>query len=558
MILERLRDFHARIREDLIPRHHKDQEVAYILEIAENGEFMGITETEDFEIIGPTSYRTSHILPHFPIDKAGFVLGIPKSESEGHRKRAAKMHEAYVELVEKATQKIESPPIDAYLSFLNNAGDKARERATERGVEYGDFLMPRVGRTALRPDLDPQISSFWQDHMDEKLGRRSDFESECLICGEVKPIADLHSKISGLGAQRVGLVLADKEAYRSHGLNKSEVAPICFSCADIFTQALQYLVNNDGHRHRFSDVTWVYWTESETAFDPFEPITKAKPRDIEKLLEAPYKSMPPADIDATPFYAAALTSNISRLAVRSWITTTVGAVKRNVARYFERMRLDGRDGPRYHGLYALAGSTVRELDDLPPHTIETLLTHALRGEQLPMSLLHQAIRRARTEGGITHPRAALLKLVLLSNQSDDTSAMVDETLNRNHDNPAYHCGRLMAVLENIQQTAIPNLNTTLVDRYYGTASTAPASVFGNLMRGAQSHLSKLRRSEDKRGLGHYFQRQIEEIMSQLDGFPRTLSAEDQALFALGYYQQRHHTGASDEAPEPAGSAEAAA
>lgn len=128
--------------------------------------------------------------------------------------------------------------------------------------------------------------------------------------------------------------------------------------------------------------------------------------------------------------------------------------------------------------------------------------------------------------------------------------MIDETLNPNHDSPAYHCGRLLAVLENIQREAV-DPNTTLVDRYYGTASTAPASVFGNLLRSAQSHLGKLRRSDDKRGLGGYFQGQLEDIMAELGGFPNTLSAQDQALFALGYYQQRHHT----EETEDSGSAD---
>jgi CRISPR-associated protein Csd1 len=313
-------------------------------------------------------------------------------------------------------------------------------------------------------------------------------------------------------------------------------------------------LETDRHHLRLGDVTWVYWTERASGFDPFTALTEAEPRDVEKLLEAPYRSSKPGNLDPEPFYASALTSNISRLAVRSWITTTVGDVKRNIARYFERMRLDGRDGPRYHGLYALAGSTVRELDDLPPHTIETLLAHALTGRRLPMSLLHQAIRRARAEGGITHPRAALFKLVLLSNQSNTITPM----LNPNHDNPAYHCGRLLAVLESIQRRAI-NPNTTLVDRYYGTASTAPASVFGNLMRGVQSHLSKLRRS-DAGGLGHYFERQLGEIMGQLDDFPRTLSAKDQALFALGYYQQKWHRSedADDDPSAPAEPAETAA
>ena len=88
-----------------------------------------------------------------------------------------------------------------------------------------------------------------------------------------------------------------------------------------------------------------------------------------------------------------------------------------------------------------------------------------------------------------------------------------------HPEPAYHCGRFLAVLENTQREAAkPNkLNTTIVDRFYGTASTAPASVFGRLVRGAQPHLSKLRR--DRPGAGHALQERLEEVLAALPAFP---------------------------------------
>lgn len=92
------------------------------------------------------------------------------------------------------------------------------------------------------------------------------------------------------------------------------------------------------------------------------------------------------------------------------------------------------------------------------------------------------------------------------------------------------------MLEEVQRTAIPRANTTIVDRFFGTASSAPASVFGRLLRGAQPHLAKLER--DRRGAYVALQRRLEEVQSGLDSFPRTLSLEQQGLFALGYYHQR--------------------
>ncbi len=111
-------------------------------------------------------------------------------------------------------------------------------------------------------------------------------------------------------------------------------------------------------------------------------------------------------------------------------------------------------------------------------------------------------------------------------------------LNATHPNAGYQCGRLLAVLEDIQRLAIPGAKATIVDRYYGTASSAPIAVFSRLLRGAQPHLAKLER--DRRGAWVALQGRMGEIMGRISTFPRTLTLEEQGLFALGYYHQRAH------------------
>lgn len=559
MILQRLREFHERIEDDLIPSYHKEQGCRWILEINENGTFRGFTETGQTkrsatDFVAPYKRRSGRTPPpYLLVDKPAYGLGLPRNDDEKWRKKAAQRHENYVDLVEECAASVDHPALEAFLTFLDAHVDDALADSATEDMKKGDLIIPRVDGTLLTQI--PEVQQFWIERQDAEAAEKSTLTTECTVCGETRPVIRTEPVELTLGPDRVNVITGNEKAFLSHGLEQSEISPVCQPCARTYGEALHYLLDDDRHHLRLGDVTWVYWTDRESDFDPFSTLTEARPRDVETQLKAPYGASKPGPPDTNRFYAAALTSNISRLAVRSWITATVKEVAQNIERYFDRMALMGHDGSRYHGLYALAGSTVRELDDLPPQTEEALLSHALTGQPLPMPLLHQAIQRARTEGGITHPRAALLKLVLLSNQSDDTDPMVDEQLSPNRDSAAYQCGRLLAVLENIQREAI-NPNTTLVDRYYGTASTAPASVFGNLLRSAQSHLSKLRRSDDKRGLGGYFQGQLEDIMAQLDGFPNTLSAQDQALFALGYYQQRNYTGGgtgdkSSDAAEPA-------
>lgn len=101
-------------------------------------------------------------------------------------------------------------------------------------------------------------------------------------------------------------------------------------------------------------------------------------------------------------------------------------------------------------------------------------------------------------------------------------------------NPAYRCGRLFAVLEKIQQdSAQGKLNTTIVDGYFASACSRPATVFPKLVELSNHHLRKL---EDKSV--NFYKRLIGEIMSEIGTFfPATLDLEEQGRFILGYYQQ---------------------
>jgi CRISPR-associated protein Csd1 len=336
-------------------------------------------------------------------------------------------------------------------------------------------------------------------------------------------------------------VSANENAFLSFGLQQSEIAPMSFTAARKYGEALRFLLSQEQHHLRIGGLTWIYWTRAETDDDPLFAIKSADPEEVEKLLNAPRAGLPRTALDANDFYALAVSANTSRMVVRSWITTTLDQVQGNIALYFAHLRLLDREGqPRYHRHTALAGSLVREFKDLPDHVTADLLNTALWGRPLPLSILHRAVQRARAEREhvLTHPRAALIKLVLRSNHLYPEDYMPDH-MNPAHPHPAYQCGRLLALLDNIQQKAV-GARATLVDRYYGAASATPASVFGVLMRNAQHHLGKLRKTES--GLAYYFEQKIAEIARTLDsaeGFPRTLTMQEQGLFALGFYQERH-------------------
>ena len=106
-------------------------------------------------------------------------------------------------------------------------------------------------------------------------------------------------------------------------------------------------------------------------------------------------------------------------------------------------------------------------------------------------------------------------------------------LNKDHPEPAYHCGRLLAMLASLQRAALGDVGAGVVQRYYMAASQTPGLTLGRLVGNAKNHLSKL-----EGGLAYWFEDRIAEIWSRIeDNVPKTLDLEKQTLFALGYYQQ---------------------
>jgi CRISPR-associated protein Csd1 len=146
------------------------------------------------------------------------------------------------------------------------------------------------------------------------------------------------------------------------------------------------------------------------------------------------------------------------------------------------------------------------------------------GEEPPPWIVHARmglikayhVRKARTEG-----------------VQEDMNPHRNPKLNEEHPSAAYHCGRMMAVLAQLQRAALGDVGAGVVQRYYAAASATPALVLGRLIRGGQFHLNKL-----DPGLAYWYEQKLGSISCRIgSSVPKTLTLEEQSLFALGYYQQ---------------------
>lgn len=548
MLLQRLREYSYRL--DLPPSLYAETPIRYIVDLGADGTpATRITDTADatspadrrgVRRLAPQVKRAIGIKPLLLADNAEYTFGLPRDESKAVR--VAKTHEAYLDLIDACAAATRHPAVAAVRCFLADHGFAALEAP-------GDF--DRGALITFRVEGDfvidvPAVQAFWA-----ATNAADDAPvMACLICGQERPVLErLQANIRGgliPGGQTAGtsIISANAAAFESHGLEASLTAPTCSDCGERFTKALNHLLSDEDSRIRLGDgsVT-AFWTRDETARNPFNLLNEARPEDVNAFLASLHEGRRRSAPDPNRFFAAALSAAGGRAVVREWIDVTLPEAEASLEQWFARQAvIDAATGERrYFSLRGLAAATVRELRDISPPTVRTLLRCALTGTPLPLDMLAAAVQRARADRRVTAPQAALIKLVLVSRgpREEEEDLMVQDQLvqlDPTRASTGYHCGRLLAVLEAVQRAALPNVKAGIVDRYFGSASSSPGAVFPRLVRGAQPHLGRLER--DRPAAHVALQRRMEDVLARLPEFPRILTLKEQGNFALGYYHQR--------------------
>jgi CRISPR-associated protein Csd1 len=185
--------------------------------------------------------------------------------------------------------------------------------------------------------------------------------------------------------------------------------------------------------------------------------------------------------------------------------------------------------------------------------VAALYRAALKSESPPITLLKPILDRLKAniaKNGLKalydQSRFALLRLILNRNRKEG-EPMIEAKVFETSD-PAYNCGRLLAIFDDLQMQAHSYKleGAGVVERYYGSASSAPNSAFGILWRLHQHHLRKISQKGDKGKQAAYaIKQRIAGIAALFPApgpnlppqFPRTFNLQEQGRFALGFYQQ---------------------
>lgn len=536
MILQRLAEFASRT--DALPPMYQKTGIRWLIDIGLDGRLIGdgfvpLTSGEakgkdrGKEFLAPHIVRTVKIAAKLLADNAEYVLGA------GDDPKAVERHRSFCDLTKRCAEETGEPTVRAVHDFLLLYQDKGS--LLPKKAEDGDSFTFRVDGS-MPIDL-TSVRAFWS--RDTLSGGAV---MQCLICGQVTQVEErLPVKIKGVpGGQTSGtaMISANSDAFESYGLSASLISPVCRACGEAFANSANFMIRSDQNHLRVGPTIYLFWTKEEVGFNPVMVLSQPTEEDVLRLMESYRTGQCAADVRADGFYALSLSASGGRVVVRDWLETTVATVETNLGRWFALQRLVDNDGAigRAFGVYGLAASLyLKPNEQMVANVPRTMVRCALHGGPMPEALLNQAVIRNRAEQGVTRNRAALIKAVMLS-QMNDFKEDYMEKLELSNTSPGYLCGRLLAELEAAQKVAI-RPKATLVDRYYGAASSAPATVFGYLMRDFQvAHMSKLRKNRP--GIYNAIDSRVQDILQVLGDFPKTLNVREQAMFSLGYYHQK--------------------
>lgn len=449
---------------------------------------------------------------------------------------------------------------------------------TDEKLKTDNFTFQVNGKFLFEID---EIRSFWRNTFADERNASED-ESEkglCLVSGKTDvAISASHPKIKGVpGSLAMGasLISFDKDSFRSYGLEKNYNSPISFPAVEGYINSLNYLLSNQKHFVKAGNTKLLFWAgKSEEATDFFAQFFE-KPDEIavKKFLENSKRGLFAFKLEYDDIiYSVILGGNSGRIVVRNWLQIPLKNFVDNVASWFEdleliKIRSHEKDKlpPLHH--FRLAASTVRDSNkELKDEVSSQILRGLFHGHTPSISIIGNLVNRIAVDLGRDGKsslgnlsRFSLLRLIVNRNLRKENKSMeIKPTLEESIIDPdlvidyPYQCGRLLAVFEELQAAhhEYKLEGPSVVERYYGTASTSPNSAFGILWRLHTHHLRKVGRTNGDKGkakaqaiknkiaaITKHFMRKNPLDLTSPPEFPRSFNLQAQGRFALGFYQQ---------------------
>ncbi|WP_164926986.1 type I-C CRISPR-associated protein Cas8c/Csd1 [Chlorobaculum tepidum] len=565
MILQALYDYYQRKAADpesgIAPEGFEWKEIPFIIVIDREGNFVSLEDTREGDgkkkkakpyllpksvgRTGSNSYKTSFLL----WDHYGYVLGHSRSESDKDQAMAEKQMPSFIEKLRSLPENVKGD--DGVLAVIRfyEKGEYKKVKESDNWGECTKIIGCNMSfRLDGEVDLVPCRDAV-KRYIETQIGESADDAvGLCLVTGKKAAIARIHSDTPINKDSKKFVSFQKNSGYDSYGKEQAFNAPISESAVFAYTTALNMLLGkNSKNKVQVGDATTVFWSEKQDVFEEDFPAffgySKDDPDADVRAVKALYEGIKSghAQMDSkTRFYVLGLAPNSARISVRFWHTGTIAEFAGNIRQHFDDLEIirSPKDSGHFSMFWLLSAMAHEgKVDNVPPNLSGQIFQSVITGGLYPATMLQQAIRRIRATQEVTRIQASILKACLnrFSRIYNTKAKEITVALDPTNNNPGYRLGRLFAVLEKIQEEASPGLNATIRDRFYGAASSTPVTVFPQLLKLKNHHLSKL----DNAGRRVNFERMLAGVFEGIGNeMPSHLSMEDQARFAIGYYHQR--------------------
>lgn len=390
---------------------------------------------------------------------------------------------------------------------------------------------------------------------EEELSLKKQKDRLCAVCGTNNyPILDEpHGSVKLPKGQTAGsmLVSYNTNAFESYNLKGNLNSGICTNCARNYIEALQYLVGN-GHevttekgetKFKFSnrqnisdDTIALFWTkEPNDDIDPFSDICQPTEERVRKL----FSSIITGDNQRfnseleNYFYCFTMSSAAARIAVRDWMAISVSQYQKNLQQWFEDIATIKDGETFYPGINNILNSCIKkktkptQSDVKAKARIGAILWHAaLTNTSLPLMILQSVLTQIEHDY-FSPEKSTVIRLVL--NRNIKKTYYMKKELDEQNESKAYLCGRLFALICQLQYKAQGEVNSSIKDRFFAPVSSNPSRAMSIL-------LTKYVPVYQKKTKGAYT-KSITEIASRIEHFPERLTLTERGEFALGYYYQ---------------------
>lgn len=531
--------------------------------------------------------RTSKIVPRFLCDNASYFLGMDNKDEKRARecfKASQQYHHKMLDILSDKEKAVKAlllffdswdPTVDGVCMDFEQYKADIKNKANFVFCFNGIYLH-EIGT----------VRNIWN----KENNHYNNVEKRiCLVTGRKDETQRVHQSIKGIKTQKQSehkkgappsLVSFNQLAFCSYGWKQGMNAPIGRYAVMAYGTALNYLMDELSDRQYLGDTAVLCYAANgnaayKFAFDVFfmgeeSTYSERELRDmVLNLCEGKSVIFEESKLDPEMnFNILGITPNVGRLSIRFFHSGSFGRFIQNIRSHQKRMEMEkGEKNPNNLSLWMILHETYKEekgdgkkkdtdeLDEkFPSKLAGEMLRSILLDERYPTTLINALDLRIRSDHKINATRASVIKAYYMKNKNQFVpKEVLTVSLNKETNNMPYNLGRLFAVLEKIQkevnkkkqketskegedmsQTKNSSADVTIRDKFFGSASATPASVFPHLINLTQYHLRKL-----NTGTRVYYEKLIGEIMETIstNEFPKILSMPERGAFQIGYYHQ---------------------